>query len=184
MKILAFGASTSKNSINKTFASFTASQFENTDIEVLDLNDFDLPIFNVDLEKEKGIPENAILFYNKLKTADLIIISLAEHNGTYTAAFKNLFDWVSRYKLNMFEDKKILLLSTATGPRGGLGAMQSALSRFPIHGAKISGNFTLPKFQTNFDYENGIINEDLKIEFNKIIEEIKNEVFDNKLYVS
>ncbi|MEO8255397.1 MAG: NAD(P)H-dependent oxidoreductase, partial [Flavobacterium sp.] len=52
MKITAFGGSNSKHSINKHFATYAASLFENADVEVLDLNDFAMPLFSVDLEKE------------------------------------------------------------------------------------------------------------------------------------
>lgn len=173
MKIMAFGASASKQSINKQFAKFAANQFDNTDIEVLDLNDFPLPLFTVDAEIEMGIPENAKKFHDKLQTADLIIISLSEHNGTYTATFKNLFDWVSRYQVKMFTGKKLFLLSTAPGPRGGQGSMEAALSRFPRHGAEIIAQFSLPDFQENFDIEKGIINEELKSQFHDIIKLIK-----------
>lgn len=165
MKIIAFGASTSKLSINKQFAIYTAHQFENADIEVLDLNDFPLPLFAVDLESETGIPVHVKCFYEKLQTAHLLIISIAEHNGTYTAAFKNLFDWVSRYQTKMFAGKKLFLLSTATGIRGGKGSMEAALLRFPIHGAEIITHFSLPNFQENFEIENGITNEELKNTF-------------------
>ena len=89
MKIVAFGASNSKKSINKEFASFAANQFKSTSVEVLDLNDYPLPIYSVDLETEEGLPENAVLFHQKLKESDLIIISFAEHNGSYALVFKN-----------------------------------------------------------------------------------------------
>lgn len=169
MKIIAFGASTSKHSINKQFAIYTANQFENAEIEILDLNDFPLPLFTVDLENETGIPDNAKRFYNKLQTADLILISLSEHNGTYTAAFKNLFDWVSRYQMKMFEGRKLFLISTSTGIRGGQGSIEAAVSRFPRHGAEIITIFSLPEYQKNFDIEKGITNEELKNSFlNKV----------------
>jgi len=173
MKIIAFGASASKKSINKQFAIFAANLFDEAEIEVLDLNDFPLPLFTVDLEREMGIPDHAKKFHDKLQTADLIIISVAEHNGTYTAAFKNLFDWVSRYQMKMFIGKKMFLLSTAPGPRGGQGSLEAALSRFPRHGAEIVAHFSLPNFQENFDVEKGIINEELKNIFLDKIKEIK-----------
>lgn len=45
MKILAMGASGSKASINKQFAAFAAAQFENATVEILDLNDYEVPLF-------------------------------------------------------------------------------------------------------------------------------------------
>ena len=53
-KIIAFGASSSRNSINKQLATFAANQFKNTEVEILDLNDYEMPLFSVDKEKENG----------------------------------------------------------------------------------------------------------------------------------
>ena len=165
MKLLAFAASSSKQSINKQFAEFAISILKDLDTELLELNDYELPLYSVDREKEDGIPDLVGQFCEKLNHADIIVISLSEHNGTYTAVFKNLFDWLSRYKLKMFENKKLVLLSAAAGPRGGQGVMEAALQRFPIHGAEIIGQFCLPKFKENFDSSLGIINENLSLDF-------------------
>lgn|SRR5690606_8450429 len=173
MKIVAFGASYSKHSINKTFANYASSQFQDAEVDLLDLNDYSLPLFTVDVEKETGHPAIIQQFLNKLSTADLIIISLAEHNGSYTAAFKNLFDWTSRVQVKMFDNKKLLLLSTAPGPRGGLSVMEAAKNRFPIHGANIIGHFSLPKFKENFSEENGILDAALKEAFDIVINNVK-----------
>jgi len=54
-KIIAFGGSSSKNSINKQLATYTANLFPNVFVEVLDLNQYEMPVFSVDLEKEQGI---------------------------------------------------------------------------------------------------------------------------------
>ena len=59
MKIIAFAGSNSKNSINKKLVSFAAKQFKNAEVEILDLNDFELPLFSVDREKEMGRPQLA-----------------------------------------------------------------------------------------------------------------------------
>jgi len=169
MKIIAFGASYSKASINKQFATYTASLFKDADVEILDLNYFQLPLFTVDKEKEIGHPPAAKEFVNKLEEADLIIISLSEHNGSYSTAFKNLFDWASRVKLKLFENKNVLLLSTAPGPRGGRSVLEAAVTRFPIHGAQIVGAFSLPKFAVNFSKDDGITEMELRIRFEKVI---------------
>lgn len=171
-KIIAFGASSSKTSINKQLATFAAHQFQNASVEVLDLNDFEMPIFSVDKEKENGVPELAHDFYTKLGSADLIIISFAEHNGAYSAAFKNIFDWMSRINGKTFQEKPTLLLSTSPGPRGGSSVLDIAKNRFPFQGADVKGSFSLPNFNDNFDAEKGITNEDIKLVFNKIIKSI------------
>lgn len=176
MKIIAFGASTSKQSINKKLAGFVAHQFNGNTIEILDLNDYELPLFSVDIEKEKGYPEAINRFIEKLDSADFIIISMAEHNGNYTAAFKNLLDWTSRVKLNMFENKKLFLLSTSPGGRGGASSLNIALERFPRHGATLLDHFSLPNFNQNFDAEKGILSEEKNNELQVIITRIKAEL--------
>lgn len=164
-KILAFGASISRNSINSQLAQFAASQFDNAQIELLDLNDYEMPIYSEDREKILGIPEPARRFYEKLGNADLVVISFAEHNGVYSTAFKNVFDWASRIDFKTFQDKPMFLLSTSTGPRGGRTVLDIATNRFPYQGAQIKATFALPNFAENFDSREGIISPELKAEF-------------------
>jgi len=182
MNILAFGASTSKKSINKQFATYVGQQFEGN-LEIIDLNDFPLPLFSTDLEAEIGHPFIITEFIQKLDHADLIIISFAEHNGNFTTAFKNLFDWTSRVKNKMFENKKLFLVATSTGGRGGLTAIEIAQNRFPRHGAELLGHFALPKFNENFDPEKGILDIQLQNAFVETLEEIKNKLKIQKVYI-
>lgn len=169
MKILAFGASASKHSINKTFAHYTADQFVDHTIEKVDLLDFPLPIYTIDHEKENGFPENAKKFLAKIESSDLIIISFAEHNGSYTAWFKNLFDWISRINSKFLQDKKLLLLSTSPGARGGISVLTTALDRMPRHGGEIVGSFSLPNFEVNFDPNSGLIEPLLKSKYVELL---------------
>lgn len=171
-KIIAFGASSSKNSINKQLATYAARQFANASVEVLDLNDYEMPIYSTEIEVENGIPELAKNFFAKLGSADLLVMSFAEHNGAYTAAFKNIFDWTSRVHFNTFQDKQTLIMSTSPGPRGGMSVLEIAKNRFPFQGAVIKGSFCLPSFNDNFDEKEGITNEDLNNELLQIIESI------------
>ncbi len=172
-KIIAFGASSSKTSINKLLAIYAANQFQNASVEVLDLNDFEMPIYSVDKEKDNGIPQLAQDFYAKIGSADLIVISFAEHNGAYSTAFKNIFDWASRINGKTFQEKPVLLLSTSPGPRGGSSVLEIAKNRFPFQGAVVKGSFSLPSFNDNFDAEKGITNEDLKNQLLGIIGSIE-----------
>ena len=168
-KIIAFGASSSKQSINKQLATFAANQFQNASVEILDLNDYEMPIFSVDREKENGIHELAQDFYIKLGSADLIIISFAEHNGNFSSAFKNILDWTSRINAKTFQEKPMLLLATSPGARGGSSVLDIASKRFPFQGGIVKGSFSLPSFNDNFDVEKGITNEDLKNQLLEIV---------------
>jgi len=149
-KIITFAGSNSSNSINKKLASYAASLVGNAETTVLDLNNFKLPIYSIDIEKERGIPENAVKFLDNLRSGDGIIISLAEYNGAYTSVFKNLFDWLSRAERKNWLGKPMLLMATSLGPRGGLSVLDIATGRFPRHDANIVATFSLPNFKANF----------------------------------
>ena len=110
-KILAFGASSSVNSINKIFANYSSKQIPKSRTNLLDLNDFEMPIFSIDKQKDTGIPEAAIDFKKHISNSDAVIISFAEHNGSYTSAFKNILDWTSRIERIVWCGKPMLLLS-------------------------------------------------------------------------
>lgn len=173
MKILAFGASNSVHSINKKLATYATTFFDNAEVNLLDLNDFEMPIFSVDIEKAHGIPTKAQEFMDILATSDLIIISFAEHNGSYTTAFKNIFDWASRINGKTFLGKPMLLMSTSPGPRGGKSVLDTALGRFPFHDGKILASFSLPEFGKNFSETEGILDETLKQQFLNVIQTVK-----------
>ncbi|SEQ48505.1 NAD(P)H-dependent FMN reductase [Hyunsoonleella jejuensis] len=159
-KIITFAGSNSKTSINKQLAVYASSLVEDVDVEVLDLNDFDLPLYGIDLESEKGIPDDAHRFLNLIKSSDGIVLSLAEHNGAYSTVFKNLFDWMSRIEGKTFFGKPMLLMATSPGPRGGASVLGIAQDRFPRHEANIVEVFSLPSFGDNFS-DGKIVNSEL-----------------------
>ncbi|GFD81930.1 NAD(P)H-dependent oxidoreductase [Tenacibaculum mesophilum] len=165
-KIIAFAGSNSKKSINKQLVTYASSLLGGIEVSVLDLNDYPLPIYGIDKEIEEGVPENAAIFLEKIKEADGIAVSLAEHNGNFTVAFKNIIDWMSRIEQKIWHNKPMLLLSTSPGGRGGASSMAIAKNGFPHMGANVIANFSLPKFYDNFN-DGRIVNE----EFNEKIKE-------------
>ena len=154
--ILAFGASSSRQSINKQLATFASSQIEDAEVTILDLNDFEMPIFSVDKERENGIPQLALDFKAHVLNSDGVIISFAEHNGAYSAAFKNIFDWISRIDGNVWGNKPMLLLSTSPGGRGGQTVLEIAVNKFSRMTTSGINHFSLPFFNKNFSMETGI----------------------------
>lgn len=160
-KIIAFAGSNSSESINRKLVGFALTQFQDAEIKFLDLNDFEMPIYSIDREKKDGFPKETGVFMQYFKEADGIICSMAEHNRSYTVAFKNILDWCSRVDLNVFANKPMLLMSTSTGGFGGGNVMAMAKSFFPRAGAEIIDTFSLPSFQKNFS-DGSIVNEEMK----------------------
>lgn len=176
MKIIAFAGSNSSTSINKQLVEYTAKQLqEYYDIEILDLNDYEMPLFSVNREKTDGIPKLALEFAQKIDSANLLLISLAEHNSSYTVAFKNIFDWISRIKdRKHFGDKPVFLMSTSPGMGAGKHVVSAFEARAPHSGATILETFTLPKFQENFDIQKGILEAEKNNEFIAKLNNVKN----------
>lgn len=166
-KIIALGASSSRNSINKTFANYAANMVKDADVKLLDLNDFEMPIYSIDREKENGIHELALAFKEEIKNADGIIISFAEHNGAYTAAYKNVYDWVSRIEMNVWMDKPMLLLATSPGGRGAKTVLGMAESSYRRSNKNTVASFSLPAFNNNFSEEEGVKEEELSTVFHE-----------------
>ncbi|WP_413513851.1 NADPH-dependent FMN reductase [Myroides odoratus] len=176
MKVIGFGASISSTSINKKLAAFALDFFQEDEVELIDLNEYAVPVFSVDREKEH-FPDEAKAFLEKLKEADVLVCSMAEHNRNWTGAFKNLFDWCSRIDLKVLQEKPMLLMSTSPGGYGGQNSLNIAKTVFPSFGGVIIETFALPKFYENFDEINGIIDrtllEELKTKVMRFKEQLK-----------
>lgn len=166
-KIIAFGASSSKNSINKKLANFAANQVSDAKVKLLDLGDFEMPIFSVDRELESSIPSLAYDFKEHIKYADGIVMSFAEHNGAYSVAFKNIFDWISRIEKDVWLNKPMFLLATSPGRKGGKLVLDLAVNKFKRMSKNAVFSFSLPSFNDNFSEIDGITDKTLLNLFNK-----------------
>ena len=165
MKILAFAATSSTKSINNQLVRYAASQIEaatpgEIETEILDINDYELPLFSEDREAELGQPERAKAFLEKIGHSDAVIISFAEHNGSYTAAYKNIFDWASRINPKVFQNKPMILLATSPGPGGASRVLATAITSAPFFDGEVKASLSVPSFYDNFDVEQGRINND------------------------
>ncbi len=164
MKILAFSASTSSQSINGQLVDYAIRLLDdellpNVDVEVETINliDYEMPIYNIDRQNQDGIPQLAQDFYDKIGAADAVIVSFAEHNGFYTAAYKNTFDWASRIDMRVYQEKPVVLFSTSLGPGGGGNVLAAAVASGQFFGYDVKASLAVPNFPENFDPTQGVI---------------------------
>lgn len=149
-KILAFSGSNSSTSINQKLVEFVVSEIKIYETRVINLSSYSVPIYSEDLEKEKGFPGRILGLKQEISEVDALLIAVNEHNGSWSAFFKNIIDWLSRLDRNFLEGKKILIMSTSPGTRGGLGALEYAKGVFPRFGADVVDSFSFPSFYDNF----------------------------------
>lgn len=173
MNVLAFGTSNSRNSINQKLARYSAAQIDDADVTLLDIHDLEMPIFSEEREKESGIPQFAHNFYQAIGDTDAVIISFAEYNGSYTSAYKNLFDWASRIDMKVYQDKPIIMLATSPGPSGAKSVLAAAKGSAPFFAADVKGALSLPNFFDNFDVGTGQVTDEA---FNKQLNEAINKL--------
>ena len=175
MRILAIPATNSRNGVNRQLLGYAARLLEdglvpNAVVEILDLNDYEMPIYSGEREQENGIPEAAQQFYDKIGSADAVIVSFAEHNGSYSAAWKNTYDWASRIDMKVYQDKKVAMFAATPGPQGGAGVLGGATAAAPFFGADLVGSLGIGAFGDNFNLDTGEITDlDLRTQFEKTL---------------
>jgi chromate reductase len=126
-----------------------------------------MSIFSIDRELESGIPALAYEFKKQVKDVDGIVISFTKHNGAYSAAFKNVFDWISRIEKDVWMNKPMFLLATSPGKHSGKSVFNIAVTKFRRMNTNTIVSFSLPSFRNNFSEKEGITDKMLLHTFNK-----------------
>lgn len=126
-KILAFAGSTRRDSFNRRLIAFAVEKAreQGADVALIELRDFPMPLYDGDLEQEKGPPETATRLFEMMKEHDGLLLSCPEYNSSITPLLKNMIDWVSRPRegeqsLAAFKGKIAGLLSASPGNMGGM----------------------------------------------------------------
>ena len=159
-KILAFAGSSSPTSINHQLILNVANRMAEHEVEILRLSELHIPMYSVVLEKV-GIPQDARFLYEKIRERDALIISVNEYNANVSGFFKNIIDWLSRIDRKFLQGKKILLMSTSPGKRGGAAALEYVKNQFPRFGGEVVQSFSVPQFYEIFDSQNNSIENEL-----------------------
>jgi NAD(P)H-dependent FMN reductase len=167
VKILALAGSTRTESLNKRLlaAVVALADPETTDIEVIDLRDFPLPLYDGDLEEAEGVPENAMVLKEKFLGADALLVSTPEYNTSLPAVLKNAIDWISRPVdgvpwLAEIRGQVLGAMSASPGSTGGMQALSHLRQMFSNLGAYVVPGFTAcPNAADAFDGQGNFANE-------------------------
>jgi NAD(P)H-dependent FMN reductase len=128
-KILVFAGSIRTGALSGKLAALAAKELALADAEVtrISLADYPLPIYNGDLEAEKGIPENAVKLAKLIAAQHGVFIATPEYNNSLPPLLKNTIDWLSRNKGGSsgipFRNKVYGIGSTSDGFIGGARAL-------------------------------------------------------------
>lgn len=167
IKILAFAGSTRADSYNKKILSLAVygARDAGAEVTVIDLKDFNLPLYDGDLEASEGLPSNAKKLKKIFTEHHGLLLALPEYNSSMSGVFKNAIDWVSRQEqneapLHCFTGKIAALMSASIGGFGGVRGLAHARSMLEnINTLVIPDQVTVSNSQTAFDEYGNLKNE-------------------------
>ena len=121
VSILAFSGSSRRESLNKKFLTVAVQEVKNAggDVTLVELSDYELPLYNGDLEDAAGMPANARKLVDLVKGHAGLLIASPEYNSSITALLKNTIDWCSRADDDPFPGKVVAVISASPGAYGG-----------------------------------------------------------------
>lgn len=156
MKIKAISGSFREKSFNKMALRVMAqgAREAGAEVEIIDLRDYMMPIYDEDIDKA-GKPEAVIKLKEKLAEAQGFLISIPEYNHSIPGGFKNVIDWISRFKDQPFKGKWIALAGASNGTWGTVRSQLAILPVFRVLAAHVlPTQIYIPLAQNVFD-ENG-----------------------------
>jgi chromate reductase, NAD(P)H dehydrogenase (quinone) len=121
LKVLVFAASLRAESLNRKLAVLAARVAEQAgaSVDLASMGDFDVPLYDGDLEQDRGIPSGAQELKRRLLASDAFIVASPEYNASMAGTIKNLIDWASRFRPQPFDGRHGLLLSASPSLGGG-----------------------------------------------------------------
>lgn len=121
LRLLVFGGALRAESANARLASLVARLVSDTGatVDLAAMRDFDMPLYDGDVETAEGLPDGALALRDRLEQSDAFVISSPEYNGSIPGVLKNAIDWVSRVRPQPFKTKHAMLVSASPSLIGG-----------------------------------------------------------------
>lgn len=181
-KVLAFSGSTRTDSLNKKLIREAAAAAEEMGaaVTLIDLKEYQLPLYDGDLEDAAGMPANAKQLRRLMQEHDIILIASPNYNGAYSGVFKNAMDWASRtedkkYDKSILKGKKVGLLSASPGKSGGSGALLSVRQLMTTLKADVAvRQVSVPEAHKAFDEQGHLKDPKWSVELRSLIAETMN----------
>jgi chromate reductase len=122
IRVLAVAGSMRAGSYNKLLLKLGADRLSSlgAEVDVLDLRDVVMPLYDGDLEAAQGLPPGAVAFKQRLARAQGLLISCPEYNASIPGTFKNAIDWATRGEEDVFTNKVAALMAASPGGFGGV----------------------------------------------------------------
>ncbi len=173
IRLLIFGASLRRGSLNGRLAASAALVVEEKGgtVDLARMSDFDCPAYDLDVEKEKGIPAGARHFRERLLASDAFIVASPEYNASMPGVLKNVIDWTSRFQPQPFNGRQALLLSASPSMAGGNRGLWALRIPFEHLGARVYPDmYSLAQAHEALDAGGRIKNDTLRQRFERTLD--------------
>lgn len=138
--VLVMAASTRSGSINRALAHQIAALLDATEpVELIDLRDYALPLYDGDLEERDGVPAAAAALADRIASAAVLVVVSPEYNGAFSPLLKNTVDWVTRVDSAALAHLRVLVAAASPGRGGGatgVAMVRTWLSNMGVHAAE------------------------------------------------
>jgi NAD(P)H-dependent FMN reductase len=173
LNLLAFAASARKESLNKLLIdeAVDLARDGGASIQLYQFQDFEMPLYNGDLEREIILPPGAKLLCKLLTQCDGLMISTPEYNFSMPGTLKNAIDWVSRPKPTPLLNKTCFLMSASPSLVGGQRCLWAVRQPLESIGTLVYPSmYSLPQADKAFDTGGRLIDEKRRETLKKQIE--------------
>ncbi len=154
MRILAFAASMRHGSLNRKLVALAAeaARAAGAEVDLAEFREFELPIYDGDLDAGSGLPAGGLELTRRLGRADAVLIAAPEYNYSISGALKNAIDWVSRARPMPWRGKSVYLMSASPSAVGGARGLWQTRVPLEACGALVFPDmFALPHANEAFD---------------------------------
>lgn len=116
---------------------------QGAEVTRISLGDYPLPLMDQNLEKEKGIPEQAMQLARQILAHDGVLIASPEYNASIPPLLKNAIDWVSRVRrdgdrpVKPFGGQAVALCSSSDGAFAGMRGLYHLRAVLMACGAEV-----------------------------------------------
>lgn len=151
MKIAIISSSVREDRKSNRVALFFKNYIEANNIasvDILDLYDYQFPVFEERLSFQKNPLPKTLEFAQKIKSADGVIIVTPEYNGGYPASLKNVVDLL----LDEWKRKPVAISTVSAGAFGGTQVIISLqFTLWKIQAWTVPVMFPVPKVSESYD---------------------------------
>jgi NAD(P)H-dependent FMN reductase len=137
LKLLAFAASLRHGSLNRRLLARAVEMATAAGamVDLAEFAEFDMPLFNQDVQEASGFPAGAQALARRVLAADGMLIASPEYNFSLPGTLKNAIDWVSRMRPVPFSGKSAFLMAASNGMIGGVRGLWQL--RIPLEGCGV-----------------------------------------------